>query len=321
MKNEVLHQNLMRVLTQVIPTRNELVNIIMEFLPLEKEAAYRRLRGEVPFSFLEAAIICRKLGISLDSIIGSESPQSRPVHIKLTEHMNPSEADYVMHQEFIDVLKSLEGDVNSYGGEVTNLIPQLLYMKYKSISRFYLFKWMYLYHNSGKTYSYKEIDIPERLRKMQIENVKVAQLVHRTTYIFDSLIFSYLVNDLKYFHLLQLIDKEEIGIIKNDLYKVISDIEEMAVSGCFPLSGNEINIYISNMNIPTSYCYINTDNYHISLVKAFLLNGIATMDEEVHIQLKNWTRSVQRQATLITQSAEKERIAFLKNQINLIDSL
>lgn len=321
MKNEILHQNLMKALTQVIPQKNELVNILMKFLPLEKEAAYRRLRGEVPFSFLEAAIICRKLGVSLDNIIGADSPKSRPVHIKLTEQVDLTETDYVMLQEFVSVLRSLKGDTNAYGGEITSIIPQPLYLKYESISRFYLFKWKYLYHESHKPLSYKEIGIPDRLRKIQLENIEVAQYINSTTYIFDSLIISYLINDIKYFKMLHLISEQEVELIKRDLFKVLTDIEELTISGRMPLTGNKVNIYISNMNLPTSYCFINTENYHISLIKAFILNGIASLDNNIHLHLKNWAKSIRRQATLITQSAEKERMAFMKDQFNIINNL
>ncbi len=321
MKNEILHQNLMQALTQVISQRNELVNILMEFLPIEKEAAYRRLRGEVPFSFVEAATICRKLGISLDNIIGSDSPKSRPVHIKLTEQVNPTEIDYAMLQEFVDVLRSLKDDTNAYGGEATNIIPQPLYLSYENISRFYLFKWKYLYDTPNKTTPLSEIGIPERLRKIQLDNVEVAQYVHDTTYIFDSLIFHYLVNDLKSFRVLNFITEEEIALIKQDLLNVLKELEEITISGAFPLTGNKVNIYISNMNFPASYCYINTKNYHISLVKAFVLNGIASLDNNIHSHMENWIKSLKRQATLITQSAEKERISFLKEQYRIISSL
>jgi hypothetical protein len=311
----------MQALTQVISQRNELVNILMEFLPLEKEAAYRRLRGEVPFSFLEAAIICRKLGISLDNIIGADSPKSRPVHIKLTEQVNPTEIDYAMLQEFVDVLSSLKGDTNSYGGEATNIIPQPLYLSYENISKFYLFKWKYLYDTPNKTIPFKEIEIPDRLRKIQLDNVEVAQYVYDTTYIFDYLTFHYLVNDLKSFRILNFITEDEIALIKEDLLKVLKELEDITISGMFPLTGNKVNIYISNMNFPTSYCYIHTKNYHISMVKAFILNGIASLDNKIYAHLENWIRSLRRQSTLITQSAEKERISFLKEQYSIISSL
>ncbi len=45
----------------------------MNVLSLGKGAAYRRLSGEVPFSFEDVARISRKFGISLDKIVGESN--------------------------------------------------------------------------------------------------------------------------------------------------------------------------------------------------------------------------------------------------------
>ena len=54
-----------------LPQKDNLANTLMDILYIGKEATYRRLRGEVPFTLAEAAILSRKLGISLGTIIGT----------------------------------------------------------------------------------------------------------------------------------------------------------------------------------------------------------------------------------------------------------
>ena len=46
----------------------ELADMLMDTLYIGKEAVYRRLRGEVPFTLQESALISRKLGISLTKL-------------------------------------------------------------------------------------------------------------------------------------------------------------------------------------------------------------------------------------------------------------
>ena len=55
-----------------LPKGNNLANTLMDILYLGKEATYRRLRGEVPFTFAEVATISQHMGISLDKIVGAD---------------------------------------------------------------------------------------------------------------------------------------------------------------------------------------------------------------------------------------------------------
>jgi len=48
------------------------------------------LRGDVPFTIFEIAIIADKLDISLDHIIGCASGKSRPFQLKMVNFLNVS---------------------------------------------------------------------------------------------------------------------------------------------------------------------------------------------------------------------------------------
>lgn len=306
---------------QKVPCKTDLVNIIMDILFIGKEAAYRRLREEVPFSLSEVATISQKLGISIDNLLGSASLKSKPFHLKHVEHLNPTEIDYAMIEEFVTILRNIKKEDFSEGGEATNILPQPLYLKHKHISRFYMFKWKNMHDDPNKTTSYCDIHIPERLRDIQLENVIVAQNVSTTNYIFDNLIFQYLANDLKYFKNIQLITDEECQLIKNDILQILSEFEVLSETGYFPVSKNKVNMYISNTNFAGSYCYIQNNSFYISMVKALILNGIASLDPKVFEQLKSWFNTQKQQSILITQSGERERISFFKKQRNIINEL
>ena len=70
MKKAVVNE-LISTMREVTPKEGNLANILMDILCMSKEAIYRRLRGEVAFTFSEVAIIAGQLGISLDKIIGN----------------------------------------------------------------------------------------------------------------------------------------------------------------------------------------------------------------------------------------------------------
>jgi len=320
-KSETLYNNLLESLSQLIPQKSQQVEVLMQMLSLEKEAVYRRINGKVAFSFSEVAVICQNLGISVDNIIDFEFDKSRPLHIKLTEYVNPTSMDYAMLDEFVSLLRSLKDLPDTEGGEATTLIPQPLYLMYENISKFYLFKWKYLYDNTSDLTPLREIIVTERLRNIQIENVSVAKYMGSTTYILDNLIFQYLVNDIKYFRMVNLITKEEAELIKQDIFQILDDMENFAKEGFFKETGTKIDIYISSMNLSTSFCYIQAPHINLTLIKSFILNGIASLDMKTFLEMKTWMQSLKKQSLLITRSGLRERILFFKEQREIVSTI
>ena len=143
MKNDLLYENLVTAIKDKFPGRGVLTNKLADLLMLEKEAVYRRLRGDVPFTIFEIATIAAKLDISLDHIIGCSSGKSRPFQMKMVNFLNPSEEDYEMLENFVNELRYLKDDPNSEVGGALNILPQSLVLGYRHIYRFYLFKWIY----------------------------------------------------------------------------------------------------------------------------------------------------------------------------------
>ena len=59
MQNE-LNTSLIEAVKEKLPLKENLANLLIDTLYIGKEAIYRRLRGEVPFTLEEAALISRK---------------------------------------------------------------------------------------------------------------------------------------------------------------------------------------------------------------------------------------------------------------------
>ena len=65
--------NLIEAMKEKLPLKGKLADMLMDTLYIGKEAVYRRLRGEVPFTLQEAALVSRKLGIrSEERRVGKE---------------------------------------------------------------------------------------------------------------------------------------------------------------------------------------------------------------------------------------------------------
>ena len=129
MKKELLYDNLLNAIKEEFPQKTNLVNALVDLLCIEKEAVYRRLRGEVAFTFAEIVTIANAFGISLDNLVGTVTAKSRPFQLKLVDFVNPMETDYDMLDQYIDILGLAREDDRSELIDCTNFLPQQLYMK------------------------------------------------------------------------------------------------------------------------------------------------------------------------------------------------
>lgn len=316
-----MYDNLLNTIKEEFPQKTNLVSALVDLLCIEKEAVYRRLRGEVAFTFAEIVTIANAFGISLDNLVGTVTAKSRPFQLKLVDFVNPKEIDYDMLEQYVDVLGLSREDEKSELIDCTNILPQQLYMNYKYISRFYLFKWLYQCGAPGKAKRFDEIEVTDRFVGIQLASVEESRYVRNSYYILDPLIFQYLVNDINYFMSIHLIGKEDVELLKEELMKFLDEMEILATRGYFEETGNKVFIYISSVNFDTSYWCVQIKNYHISMIKTFILSSVASLDEGTYEKLRKWLRALIRSSIMISVSGERQRVAFFKAQRELIQSL
>lgn len=319
MENDLLYENLVKAIKDKFPGRGRLTNVLADLLMLEKEAVYRRLRGDVPFTIFEVAAIADKFDISLDRILGHSLGKSRPFQLKMVNFLNPSEEDYEMLENFVDVLCHLKDDPASEVGDALNILPQSLVLSYRLIYRFYLFKWLYQY-GSAMPIKYSKIVPPDRLQLINHKIITEVRQAANAYHIIDSMTFLYLVNDIKYFASIYLITREEIKALKKELMVYIDDMEALAAKGSWE-EGKNVHFFVSSINFETSYSYVETVNHHLTLLKTFTLNDATSPDEAIFQRMKRWMHSLIRTSTLISRSGEKDRIIFFEKQRKIVNSL
>ncbi|MDR0681338.1 MAG: hypothetical protein LBG15_05760 [Dysgonamonadaceae bacterium] len=322
MKNEYIHDAFLADVRKKIPQNSKLVNMLVDILFIEKEAVYRRLRREVPFTFQEIVFIAKKLGISLDNIIGIgiNTDKSRPFQLKLVEYLTPSEIDYSMMDEYVNIFRQIKAEENTEAAVISNILPQTLYSGFDYISKFYIFKWYYLYYNE-KARPFHETIVPNKVMNLFTDTFIESKNIQSSYFILDYQLFANLVTDIKYYNSIRLITKEDVLKIKEDLHFFLDYIEEMTISGCFKETGNQVRLYISEVNIETNYSYLLTQKYNLSLIWTFILTTAASLDEDVFQKMKNWFQSFIRTSTLITITGEKQRIVFFEKQREIINEL
>ena len=303
-----------------IPHRATLTKRLIDWLAIDKDAIYRRLRGEVPFSFVEMVAIAKKLGISLDSIAGIQSVQSRPTQVVMTRHVNPSSIDYEMFNEYVDLLKSIKDEPNTLLMESGNALPHHLFYDYEHLTRIYLFGWNQA-SSFGSDLQFHDLKIPEQMRNLQKECCLYTRHIKTTHYVWDRMIFLRMVENIKFAARVNLIKAEVVSALKSELLALLDHLEKLADKGKHDDTGNQVFIYISDLYLETGYCCIKSKNRFVSLFKTFLLNSNSAFDEAVYNEVHIWINALQKMSTLISVSGERLRTEFFNTQREIIHTL
>lgn len=322
MKYEFLLQGLLNQLRNKIPQNSKLVSKLVDILPLEKMAVYRRLRQEVPFTFEEIVVIAKEFNISLDSMLGVEAKITLPFRVQSVENSETVEIDYLMLDAYLQVIKNIVSDSKGEISLVSNLLPQLLYTGFKYIYQFYYFKWQYYSVPIKQAKSYHEIVFPDRLTQFIEDIFNYSKDLKSVYYILNNGIFQDFINDVNYFNTIRLIKDEDVLHIKEDLFLFLDYMETIATKGFVNDPKNNVYIFISDTKIDTSYYFVDTQtSIRFALIWSFIFNSILVFDEEKIKLVKHRIQSIIRTSTLLSVTGEKQRTMYFDAQRKIVEQL
>lgn len=312
---------LIRAIQAHVPLHTSPASVLMDVLGIGREAAYRRLRGEVPFTFGEASTLSARLHFSLDGITGASADGNALFSLMFTEVNSPLEIYNRILEESVVFFREIASDPTALFASATNSIPAEYYLKYETLTRFKLFKSLYQHEMGDAPVStFEEFEIPDRLRKNAREYVAGAQLAAQTHIVFDDSGFMHWVNAVRAFREMHLISDGSIARLKEELFELVGDFEKMAARGEYE-NGNKVNLYLSEVDLEACYSYVSSERYKVAGIGLFSLNSMRTEDPKMFEYVKNWVRNQGRFATLISSTGELRRIHHFKSQREIIDRL
>ena len=319
MENNTWYDCFLEALYEKFPQKAQLTEALMDLLSIEREAVYRRLRNDVVFPANEIVKIASAWNISLDDIIGINSNQIS-FRLQLWNYLNPSKEELNYMRFLNEDSEYTRNFPNTECVQVCNKLPRMWTSGFSYLSRFYLLKWMYQYTDE-KTLPFSQLAYPKTIAELSSVHYMVSKSLGNVSFILDNNITNELISDIHYFHSIYLITDEEKELIKKDMYDLLDYIQEVAEKGCWPETGNKVNLYISHLSIDTNYSCYYSDSIKFCCVHAFTKNEIVTTDLVMVENFKNWMQSKKRASVQISEADEKSRIEFFMKQRQLIDSL
>jgi hypothetical protein len=319
MKNAVVNE-LISTMREITPKEGNLANILMEVLCMSKEAIYRRLRGEVAFTFSEVAIIASQMGISLDKIVGNSMSSGAMFDLNVLHSLEPMDNYYEILVRYHKLFRYVKTDPTTEVITSSNTIPYTFYAPYENLSKFRISRWLYQNEKLRTPTSLANIVIPEKLAKVQKELLEDLRLVHKTCFILDQGVFASFVREIKYFAELGLVTAADVANMKKELHQLLRELELVSEKGAFH-NGNLLSVYLSNVDFEATYSYVEKNGFQICFLRVYSINSMDSRDGKVCNYQKKWIHSLKRHSTLISQSGEIQRMNFFNEQKKIVDTL
>jgi len=317
---DVLNQNLLKAIKQNFPKEVNLVSELMDTLSISREAVYRRLRGDMPFTLHEAAQIATKYNISLNDIANITLPENPTYELKPQRFYDLRDIDYKMLYEYRETLAFASKDTGSTQVFAANVFPQFPTNRYYLLAKYDAFRWVYQNQNISRVKPFHEIEFPEKLHELHKSIVDETMNIRDTTYIWSDRIFESVVKEIKYFSKIGLIRDEDVVKIKEELHVYIDFLERIVTRGRFD-TGNKVQMYIMDLSSDAGYSYLETKNLHLSMIGTFAFNYVVSLKENALDIMKTRISSLLRISTLISESGQTARIDFFKNQRDIVETL
>ncbi len=323
LSDKMINEAFVEVLMKKIPKKTQLANFIAETLSIEKETAYRRLRGVSMFTFNEVAILAHKLNFSVDEII-INTEKSTPITDMMLKSYYADKNEDIKENELNseNYVEIFAQQPDSKFGMALKSIPFPVLLPYDNISKYYKFKYVQHENNPSNPTLFKDI----KLNGWDSNNMEAAYYmfhqINHTIYIWDKKIIPIIVDDIKYFKSLGLMDNTDIQAIQKELLLLMDDLEATASKGVFEDTGKKCDIYISDEDIDSTYTYFWSEKLCLSVLITHLFYAIMSYNNKSKCkEAIDWITSMKSNSTLISGTGGKERVLFFNQQRDIIETL
>ncbi|MBD8346669.1 MULTISPECIES: hypothetical protein [unclassified Dysgonomonas] len=317
MKNQLNDELVLAIKNSVSDDMN-IANLLMDILSMGKEAVYRRLRGDVPFTFDEVSKISSKLCISLDNIVNIKNTKRAffDLDLKMQQLNDPLDHYCDKLESCILLFQKLHKCKNSTARLALNSLPYMFYLSFPHIAKFRLYRWLYQLEVIPTIGSYEEMVVPQKISDIEKRFVAEQRYIAYTTFIMDQNVFKSFIGDVNYFYKLNLLSNMDVQLIQNELFELISDLETIAATG-MQKTGTKVNLYVSNIDLESSYLHFESDHCENSFMRVFSINIIGSQNPTICNIQKEWIESLKRYSTLISVSCEIQRTEYFNTQREL----
>ena len=316
-----LNEGIVAAISKQMANNKKILPFLMELLDLGRESVYRRLRGEIPFTFEEVSKISLSLGISTDEIIGMQQADTRALfNIHELGSPNPMDAYSDNLEDTIAIFKRMKEDKNSKLIMAINHLPIILSVQFENLTKFRHYKWAHQTQQVPLNFYFSDFALSSQRFKQYKTYIYNYVRVGDITAIVDSNMILSVTKEVSFFYKRNLITKEEFDLLQDELLQVIDYMEVLAQTGINEPGAN-ISIYLSYLNIESNSRYMEFEDTKCVQFWVYKNNPITVFNEKVCQIQKEWLESLKKYSTLISRSNEIQQSQFFNKQREYIRNI
>lgn len=295
-----------------------LVDIMIDQLALSNDTAYRRISGKSHITLNEGIALASHFGISLDSIY--DSNVNNAVVSKVHDIYNMDDLEKYFESS-IENLQKVKATPNVEFIYAAKDIPLFYFMKFENLQKFKIYTWLKLMDADffSKRITFEEFEVPEKIKQ---KGLLLSQVYHdvSSTEIWSNVTIYAMLEQLIYFHQLEMIGTDSVMKISDEVIKVLKQIENEAVNE--KKNGKEVyfKLYQNDLLIMNNTVFIKFLDKKMLFLPYNILSYYYTLDERV---CNNYEKSIE----LILKNSEllsannKARNIFFNKMYKKVDEL
>ncbi len=312
-KYKDLNQMLISKIHSKIPPGLKIANYLEDILDLGKDAVYRRIKGEVPFTLAETAKLSRNLGFSIDDILESQDQSKVIFDLQVNSHTNRTDSFHNMLEVYLGNLKEYSKAENLKYLIVFSYLSPIYFTERKHLMQYFYFKSLHHLKEDSINFKYSEAKLPSDTSLIIKQIRRLREDVGNFTIIISKNIYLNTIKDIQYYYLRKLISHEDLLLIKQDLLDSLSYIRLLIQKGVSP-EGQQYEFYIQPQDTGYNDHFVEYDGKYRSTFFVYPSYPIVVTHTEACLVHKQWIESILKYSTLITRSNEMQQGEFLNKQ-------
>lgn len=301
---------------QLIPSGEQMADVLADLLSMSKDSAYRRIRGETALTLDEVLVICERFRITFESLsnpnaVTFQFKQLRPELSSFKEYLNGMLQD-------LRRIKSFENAEIIYAAED---IPVFHHFPYRQLAAFKVYYWMRSIM-SVKTLEgtrFKLGIIPDDVLLLGEDIYKVYASIPSSEIWTDGTLSSTLDQIAYYWDSGLFEDTATALAVCDDFIAELVNIRNQCELGTkhhtrFDFYHNDIMIGNNCVLIkagPTRFCYLSHHSFNFML----------TTDASFSAETESWLENMMKRSMLISRVSEKQRNIFFTEMVRRIEKL
>jgi serine/threonine protein kinase len=305
-----------------LPENVNPADYLSDILDIGKISAYRRLRGEIPFTLEEAARLSLKLGFSMDEIIRRDDAKRVFYNLKFTGYSSPEQDFQTMMNNYSHYMDKCVEDQDSNSILAIDYLSTMLMVGVKELFRFSYYTWLHhRYKENGRLY-YSDVVVPDKLEQTRIEIREKSKFTRNNELILGPHVFESIAKESAYFKKLELITEEEYKSIQKGFYEMIDLLENIARLGKIEDSVENASycLYLFDFSIGMDIGYLAIGDTIISYIIPRSQNPMIFYDKDICEFNRRRLNSLKEYSILITQSSEMIQTKYFNKQKEYVDN-